>query len=113
MSYSVPDPNPHNLTFPYPLNGPEPSRPRGEGCLVCVHQTYCPAVYWFYRFIQNNLTPTNGVRCLSYSVNPVDKITAVKQPELDENEYLAREGISEEARPSGIVSPTTGNAGKY
>lgn len=106
------NPNPHNLTFPYPL-ATTPARARGNGCLICVHQTYCPAVYWFYRYFQNELTPSQGTKCDSFSDNPADKVTEVNQPDLDENEYIWNQGIGAEARRNGITDPVSGNAGYY
>jgi hypothetical protein len=107
MSNQISDPNPHNLTFPYPLNGPGPARPKGQGCLVRQHQTYCPAVYWFYRYKNNLLGDTQGTLCASWSDNPADKVTAVNQPDLDENEYITVQGIGSEARRNGITEPVT------
>jgi hypothetical protein len=110
---NINNPNPHNLTFPYPLMQSTPARARGNGCLACVHQTYCPAVYWFYRYTQNELEPSQGTKCASWSDNPVDKFTSVAQPDLDENEYIYNQGIGSEARRNGITAPVTGNAGKF
>lgn len=104
----ITNPNPHGLTFPYPLSGAE-RRPKGQGCLVCVHQTYCPAVYWFYRYTQERLSDTNGVQCLSWSTNPADKVTTVAQSDLDENEYIFDQGIGSEANRGGISDPVTGS----
>jgi len=109
MSNQISDPNPHNLTFPYPLNGPGPARARGQGCLVCVHQTICPAVYWFYRYTQNELGQTQGTLCASWSDNPADSPTPVNEPDLEENEYIAIQGIGSEARRNGITEPVTGS----
>lgn len=106
------DPNPHGLTFPYPLIG-SVNRPRGQGCLSCVHQTYCPAVYWFYRYKQNDLTEESGRACASWSDDPADKVTMVAQADLDENEYIYNQGIGSEARRGGVTDPVTGNAGKF
>lgn len=108
----VTNPNPHGLTFPYPLIGTT-NRPRGQGCLVCVHQTYCPAVYWFKRYDQRNLTEDNGRACASWSTDPNDKVTTVAQADLDENEYIYNQGIGSEANRNGIDDPVTGNAGKF
>lgn len=106
------NPNPHGLTFPYPLSQ-DTVRPIGEGCLSCVHQTYCPAVYWFYRYTQNKLTEQQGRQCASWSDDPDEIITTVAQADLDENEYIFNQCIGSEARRNGITSPVTGNAGKF
>jgi hypothetical protein len=108
----ITNPNPHGLTFPYPLIGVT-NRPRGQGCLSCVHRTYCPAVYWFNRYTQENLTEDSGRACASWSDNPADKATVVAQADLDENEYIYNQGIGSEANRNGITAPVTGNAGKY
>ncbi len=103
---TITNPNPHNLTFPYPLSGTV-VRPPGQGCLVCVHQTYCPAVYWFYRYTQEKLTPYNGRQCLSFSTNPADKFSPVKPPDMAENEYIYNQGIGSEANRNGMTDPVT------
>jgi len=107
------NPNPHDLTFPYPLKQSTPARARGNGCLICVHQTYCPAVYWRYRYTENDLTPNMGTKCASWSDDDADKISAVNQPDLDENKYIAEQGIGSEARRNGITDPVSGNAGYF
>jgi len=112
MSYTVDNPNPHGLTFPYPLIG-STNRPRGQGCLACVHQQYCPAVYWFKRYGQNTLTEENGRACASWSDDPNDVVTTVAQADLDEEEYIYNQGIGSEPNRSGITDPVTGDAGKF
>jgi hypothetical protein len=109
----ISNPNPHDLTFPYPLQQNTPARARGQGCLVCVHQTYCPAVYWLNRYTQNDLTPNMGIKCASWSDNPADEITTVSQNDLDENEYIYNQCIGSEAKRNGITSPVTGSDGYY
>jgi hypothetical protein len=110
MADPISNPNPHNLTFPYPLIGTV-VRPPGQGCSTCVHQTYCPAVYWFRRY---GLTqqPIDDVRlgraCASWSNNPADQIRTVAQADLDEEKYMYDQGIGSEANRSGITTPTTG-----
>ncbi len=103
------DSNPHNLTFPYPLQQEGPARPRGQGCLACVHQQYCPAIYWFYRYKQNDLTDAMGIKCASYSDNPADKGVAINEPDLEENDYIFVQGIGSEPKSSGITEPVTGS----
>lgn len=88
--------NPHSLTFPYPLQGEE-IRPKGQGCTSCVHQTYCPAVYWYYRYGLRNLTDDNGRACVSWSDDLDDQVRTVSQADLDENEYMYNQGIDREA----------------
>lgn len=112
MSDPVTNPNPHGLTFPYPLIGTT-NRPKGQGCLSCVHQTYCPAVYWFKRYGQRHLTEENGRACAEWSTDQNDKVTTVSQNDLDEEEYIYNQGIGSEANRSGITNPVTGNAGKF
>lgn len=111
-SKEVCDPNPHGLTFPYPELGGE-IRPRGQGCLVCVHRTYCPAVYWFNRYTQEQVTENMGRNCQSWSDDEVDKVTTVSQNDLDENKYIYDQGIGSEANRNGITSPVTGSEGYF
>jgi len=106
------DPNPHDLTFPYPLIGTT-VRPRGQGCMACVHQRYCPAVYWFNRYKDRELEENMGRACASYSNDMADQVRIVAQSDLDENEYIYNQGIGSEANRSGITDPVTGTAGKY
>jgi len=89
------------------------ARPRGQGCLSCQRQTYCPAVYWFERYTQEKLTVDNGRQCASWSTDPADKVTTVSQADLDENEYIYLQGIGSEANRNGITSAVTGDAGHY
>ena len=108
----ITNPNPHNLTFPYPLIG-NTIRPRGQGCTACQRQTYCPAVYWFYRYTQRTLEDNMGRACASFSTNPADKVSAVNQPDLDEAEYMYNQGIDSEANRNGLTDPVTGAPNKF
>ena len=108
----ITDPNPHGLTFPYPLMGTA-KRKSGQGCMVCVHRTYCPAVYWFERYTQEDITEDNGRQCASWSTDPADKVSVVAQADLDENEYIYNQGIGSEPNRNGITDPVTGDAGHY
>ena len=108
----ITDPNPHGLTFPYPLQGVT-VRPTGQDCLSFVHQTYCPAVYWLYRNVQNDLTENMGRQCASWSDDLADQVRTVAQADLDEVEYIYDQGTGSEARRNGIVTPVTGAADKY
>ena len=92
-------------------------RPVGQGCKVCVHRTYCPAVYWQRRYGQGTELEDgwtgpddhNGIQCASWSSNPADSISGVPtQTDLDENEYMYNQGIQSEADRNGITMPTTG-----
>jgi len=112
MADQIGNPNPHGLTFPYPLIGSVARRP-GRGCLACVHQAYCPAVYWFKRYTQRSLDGHSGRACASWSDDPADRVEAVAQADLDENEYIYNQGIGSEANRGGITDPVTGNAGKF
>ena len=84
------------MTFPYPVQGGAP-RPAGQGCLSCVHQTYCPAVYWWKRYGQNGLDEYVGRACISYSSDPSDIVTVVSDSDRAENEYMKNMGIGSEA----------------
>ena len=108
----ITDPNPHGLTFPYPLQG-STVRPVGQGCLACVHQRYCPAIYWFNRYGRRELTNDMGRKCGSWSSDIADQIRTVAQADLDENEYIYNQCIGSEANRSGITEPVTGTAGKF
>ena len=104
---NVSNPNPHDLTFPYPLQG-DTVRPPGKGCTSCVHQTYCPAVYWLIRFSEENLTDNHGRACASYSDSPNDVVTTVTDDDVDEVNYAMNQGFASEAKDSGISGLPTG-----
>ena len=102
-----------DFSFPYPTQGTK--RESGQGCKVCVHQTYCPALYWFRRgsdsmgFRQEPVNDSHmGIACNSWSDDLVDKGNEANQRDLEEVEYIAVQGIGSEANRSGIVDPVTG-----
>ena len=98
------------LSFPYPEIGGE-VRPPGFGCLNCVHRTYCPALYWFVRFVQREPDDHNGRNCLEFSDDPADQInTPPNEFDLLENERRNDDGILTEANRNGITDTVTGNA---
>ena len=110
------------LSFPYPEIGGD-IRQAGEGCTSCVHQTYCPALYWFRRYTQKQPDDHNGIQCLSwsnscgvgYSFNGYgqfgyggcDQVKEITQADLDKNEDLNDQGILEEANRNGFTDPVT------
>ena len=106
MSNPIGDPNPHNLTFPYPQQGTV-MRPPGEGCTSCVHARQCPAVYWLKRYSFYELHPSNGIQCASWDDDPAHKTLPVAQSDLDENTYMYNQQIQSEPNRNGIVSPVT------
>ena len=96
------------FSFPYPTNGTIP-RATGQGCKICVHNSYCPAVYWFVRYTQKELDDKNGILCASWSSNPVDKTPAPpNQRDLDEVEYIWNQGIGSEPDRNGITDQVVG-----
>jgi hypothetical protein len=99
-----------SFSFPYPQLG-RVVRPIGKGCTSCVHQLYCPAVYWFRRYTFKDMELPNGRACLSWSENPSDRLTFANptQDDLDENDYMYIEGIGSEANRSGIGETTGGS----
>lgn len=91
-----------DFSFPYPVNGTV-VRPPGQGCTGCVHSTYCPALYWFRRYNLREPDNHNGIQCSSWSGNPADIVTAVNQRDLDEEDYMAVQGIGSEANRNGMT----------
>ena len=92
------------LTFPYPKIGTV-VRPVGQGCIGCVAQLYCPAVYWYHRYTFKELTEAMGRACLSWTPNPADKLTFA-HPTVDdynEEDYMFLHGIGSEANRNGIA----------
>lgn len=106
------------FSFPYPELGTT-VRPIDQGCRVCVHQMYCPAMYWFRRggdsrgFAEEPITDKHmGIQCASWSNNPVDKVTTPPTADdLAEIEYMWQQGIGSEPNRAGI-SDATGAANK-
>jgi hypothetical protein len=105
------------FTFPYPELG-DTVRSIDQGCRVCVHQTYCPAMYWFRRggdsrgFKQEPITDKNmGRACTSWSNNPKDKLPGIPNArDLAEMNYMYNQGIGSEANRNGITAAVTGTS---
>ena len=94
------------LSFPFPELGGT-IRPAGQGCISCVHTTYCPALYWFQREIQNEVTPNMGIQCLQFTDNPLDQIKTFNAFDVQENEFRNDQGFLREAKPGGYSDPNT------
>jgi hypothetical protein len=101
------------LSFPYPKNG-DTVRPAGEGCLNCIHSTYCPALYWFRRYTQREPDNHNGRACLSFSTSKSDIPADLQGPngignDFDRAENARRncEGVLTEANPNGLSAQVT------
>ena len=99
--------NPHNLTFPYPQIG-NVNRPAGQGCIGCVHESYCPAVYWWKRNNLRDLELTTGRACSSWTQDPAQRVTTISEHDLEEVDYQFIQGIGSEANRNGINTPVTG-----
>jgi hypothetical protein len=106
------------FSFPYPVLGTV-KRPVGQGCKVCVHRTYCPAVYWQRRYglgvnLEDSWTGPddhNGIQCSSWSDDPAARIKGhPTQTDLDEAAYIWAQGIGSEADRNGITFPATGTS---
>lgn len=106
------------FSFPYPVQGAV-KRPAGQGCKSCVHRGYCPAMYWARRYgsleqdkaMWTEPNDNVGVRCASWSNNIADQVnTSPTEDDLNENEYIAIQGLGSEADRSGITTPTTGTS---
>ena len=99
------------ISFPYPVIGTI-VRPAGQGCISCVHQFYCQALYWRNRYVEEargRLTETDGTACASWSNNPADQIRIITPDDIAENNRLNDEGIMREPFDSGFTEPFTGN----
>lgn len=101
-------PNPYNLTFPYPVQGPV-TRPPGQGCMACVHSPICPAVYWFRRFTFKELDVNMGRACASFSSSSADKNIPISADDLKEEDYMYIQGIGSEPNRNGITEATGGS----
>jgi len=105
-----------DFSFPYPKLGTV-RRPVGQGCTVCVHRTYCPAIYWMRRYgqgwgLKNSWTGPdshNGIQCDSWSNNPAAKLSGIPNDrDLQEEAYIWAQGVGSEADRNGITYPSTG-----
>jgi hypothetical protein len=97
------------FTFPYPTLGTV-VRPVGQGCTICVHQLYCPALYWYRRYTFKDQEPPNGRACNSWSNNPADQIvTMPTADDLKEEDYMTVQGVGSEANRCGIGQTTGGS----
>ena len=97
------------FSFPYPTLQTTP-RPPGQGCLACVHRGYCPAVYWFRRYVQEGRTIDNhmGIQCASWSNNMADQIkTPPTDTDLNEEDYMTIQGITSEPDRCGLTDQVT------
>ena len=97
-----------SLSFPYPTIG-SVTRPPGQGCVSCVHKGYCPAMYWYRRFLLRDPDNNVGRACNSWSDVPQPP-PAPTQDDLNEVEYISNQEIGSEANSSGISCPTTGTS---
>jgi len=94
------------LSFPYPkMEGVV--RPPGNGCRVCVHQTYCPALYWYRRNCFYQPDNYTGRNCSSWSDDTADQVpemTTGTGNDFDNAENARRScsGVLKEANPSGV-----------
>ena len=95
------------FSFPYPTLGTV-VRPVGQGCVSCVHGTYCPALYWFRRYGLKEPDTHTGLQCTSWSDDPMSMVKTINQTDLDENEYIYNQGIGSEANRGGITDLPTG-----
>jgi hypothetical protein len=91
------------LSFPYPSLLAAP-RARGKGCVSCVHNTYCPALYWLRRGSNVggiHLQPLDddrlGLACGSWSDNAADIVKTVTDADLEVVERMYMAGIGSEA----------------
>lgn len=99
------------LSFPYPKSGGA-VRPAGQGCLSCVHNKYCPALYWYKRNTDYRPTNYTGRNCMSWSNDDNDIVRTISDFDLAENARRDCEGILTEPNRNGITSPTTGSSHK-
>ena len=103
---------PDVLSFPYPVLGAT-ARAKGQGCTICVHQGYCPALYWFKRYTQPEQEETNGIQCASWSSNIADQVTTISDYDIAENERRSIAEVLEEANRNGMTDPTTAGIWKH
>ena len=97
-----------SFSFPYPTIGAT-VRAAGQGCTSCRNAGYCPALYWYRRYLLKDPDSYVGRACNSWSNVPQPPPTPT-QKDADEVEYMTVQGIGSEANRSGITSPTTGTS---
>lgn len=96
------------LSFPWPSIGTT-IRKRGSGCVVCVHRTYCPALYWNTRWNDFRPTDDHGKACTAWSNDIADQILEVTAEDIAANALRHAEGTLTEANRSGITDAVTGS----
>jgi len=100
------------MAFSFPTPGlADKARPRGQGCLSCVHKQYCPSMYWMRRYSIEGRTidDHNGIQCDAWSNNREDMIsTPATDDDLDENDYMAIHGIQSEPDRCGLSTGSDG-----
>jgi hypothetical protein len=97
------------FSFPYPVLAASP-RPPGQGCLSCVHKTYCPAMYWLrrYQIEGRTIDNHNGIQCASWSNNMADQVkTTPTEDDLDEEDYMYIQGLGSEPDRCGLTDAVT------
>ena len=78
-------------------------RPAGQGCLDCIHGTYCPALYWLRRYTIKEPDSHTGIQCASWSNDPAQIVRTIDQTDMDENQYIYDQGLGSEANRNGIT----------
>ena len=96
------------LSFPYPkMEGPV--RPPGNGCLGCVHSTYCPALYWYRRNCFEQPDNYTGRQCSSWSNDVADIVDTINDFDQAENSRRACSGVLMEANRNALTDVVTGS----
>jgi len=97
------------LSFPYPKNG-DVNRPAGQGCTTCVNSVNCQALYWFKRYGQRDIDEYNGIACLSWSDDEIDRITTRNEDDDAYVEKMYSDEIDSEPNRCGITDEVTGSS---
>ena len=80
--------DPSKQSFPPPELG-NVQRPKGQGCIGCVHYLYCQEMYWYRTYNRSEGVDLNmGTKCASWSNNEADKHFVPNEYDLTENERL-------------------------
>lgn len=80
-------------------------RPRGQGCLGCVHQPYCQDFYWLRRNLEYSLTSDFGTSCGSWSNNKADYVHGATCGDLQLIDRWKYSGLQGEKDENGLGNP--------
>lgn len=81
------------LSFPYPKIG-DIKRPRGQGCLHCIHNRYCPEYFKVKKtYPDKGIDENVGCACASWSDDPEKRIDTPSKFDVEWNIECNNKGL--------------------